>query len=179
MSRCTLFDAYGLKDVIVNKVENFDHQIHVWLEPRLQMQVCPVCRHETKRTHSYRMQLVKDLPIQGMHCILHLRKRRYFSSHCKAVFQEKLSLPKLPKVLSVDEFKGNAGGRKYQCILTDPDKRKILDILPSKKSEDLIAYFLQFPLEKRKQVQYLVMELIRCRLQLPAIQVSSNKLSHQ
>lgn len=202
-------DLLGLKDVIVTKVENMNNQIHVWLEPVLQAQVCPSCRHETKRAHSYRTQLVKDLPLQGMHCILHLRKRRYFCPHCKAVFQEKLSflqryqrnikrltakilhdygceystvsiaqrngisagtavrifdrvsypLPKLPRVLSIDEFKGNAGGRKYQCVLANPEKRKILDILPSKNSEDLIAYFLQFPLEKRKQVQYLVMDM--------------------
>jgi transposase len=205
---CTA-DLLGLKDVIVTKVENYDNQIHVWLEPVLRMQVCPSCHHETKRTHSYREQLVKDLPLQGMHCILHLRKRRYFCPYCRAVFQERHSflpryqrntqrlvskilhdysceysstsiaerngisvgtavrildrisypLPKLPRVLSIDEFKGNAGGRKYQCILTEPAKRKVLDILPSKNSEDLIAYFLKFPLEKRKQVQYLVMDM--------------------
>lgn len=205
---CTA-DLLGLKDVIVTRVENFNNQIHVWLEPILQMQVCPACRHETKRTHSYREQLVKDLPLQGLHCILHLRKRRYYCPHCGTVFLEKLSflaryqrntnrlvskvlsdyrcehstasiaqrngisvgtavrifnrvsypLPKLPQVLSIDEFKGNAGGRKYQCILTDPVKRNVLDILPSKNSEDLIAYFLKFPLEKRKQVQYLVMDM--------------------
>ncbi len=205
---CTA-DLLGLKDVIVTKVENINNQIHVWLEPALQMQVCPACRHETKRTHSYRQQLVKDLPIQGQHCLLHLRKRRYYCSHCGTVFQEKLSflaryqrntkrlttkvlsdysceystasiakgngvsagtavrifdrvsypMPNLPTVLSIDEFKGNAGGRKFQCILTDPVKHRVLDILPSKNSEDLIAYFLQFPLEKRKQVKYLVMDM--------------------
>jgi transposase len=205
---CTA-DLLGLKDVIVTKVENLNNQVHVWLEPVLQMQVCPACRHETKRTHSYREQLVKDLPLQGLSCTLHLRKRRYFCPHCGTVFQEKLSflaryqrntnrlhskilhdygceystasiakrngvsvatavrifdrvsypLPNLPRVLSIDEFKGNAGGRKFQCILTDPVKHRVLDILPSKKSKDLIAYFLQFPPEKRKQVQYLVMDM--------------------
>ena len=30
------------------------------------------------------------------------------------------SLTKLPEAISIDEFKGNAGGKKYQCILTDP-----------------------------------------------------------
>ena len=55
-------ELLGLKDVIVTKVENYNHLIHVWLEPILKMQVCPVCHHETKRTHSYREQLVKDAP---------------------------------------------------------------------------------------------------------------------
>ena len=30
---------------------------------------------------------------------------------------------KLPEVLSIDEFKGNAGGQKYQTILPDPKER--------------------------------------------------------
>ena len=33
------------------------------------------------------------------------------------------SSPKIPQVLSIDEFKGNANGQKYQCILVDPIKR--------------------------------------------------------
>ena len=36
--------------------------------------------------------------------------------------------PKLPQVLSIDEFKGNANGQKYQCILVDPIKHKVLDM---------------------------------------------------
>jgi len=35
---------------------------------------------------------------------------------------------KLSKVLSIDEFKGNAG-KKYQSILTDPKIKKVLHIL--------------------------------------------------
>ena len=202
-------DLLGLEDVIVTRVENDGSKVHVWIEPMLKMQVCPSCHHETKRTHDYREQPVKDLSIQGLHCILHLRKRRYYCPHCGAVFQEKLSflpkyqrntkrlvakviqefgsehstvsiaerngisagtavrifdkvsypMPKLPAVLSIDEFKGNAGGHKYQCILTSPAKQKVLDILPSRNSEDLIAYFLKFPREMRTQVQYLVMDM--------------------
>lgn len=40
----------------------------------------------------------------------------------------------LPHVISLDEFRGNAGGEKFQCILTDPENKKVLDILPSRKS---------------------------------------------
>lgn len=38
----------------------------------------------------------------------------------------------LPKVLSIDEFKGNTLGEKYQCILTDPENKIVLDILPER-----------------------------------------------
>lgn len=47
----------------------------------------------------------------------------------------------LPNVLSIDEFKGNAGGQKYQAIITDPEHRKTLDILPNRFESDLIRYF--------------------------------------
>lgn len=202
-------ELLGLKDVVVTNVKNIDNQIYVSLDTKLRMHVCPNCRHETKRTHSYRIQIVKDLPLQGKHCILHLRKRRYFCPHCGKVFFEKISFlpryqrnttrlvskvmedfrreystssissingisagtatrildrisysrPKLPQVLSIDEFKGNTEGRKFQCILTDPVKRIVLDILPSKNSEQLIAYFLKYPIEQRKNVKYLVMDM--------------------
>ncbi len=38
----------------------------------------------------------------------------------------------LPLVLSIDEFKGNAGGEKFQAILTDPKNHTVFDILPSR-----------------------------------------------
>ena len=47
----------------------------------------------------------------------------------------------LPEVLSIDEFKGNAEGEKYQTILTNPKDKKVLDILPNRFENDLILYF--------------------------------------
>ena len=64
---------------------------------------------------------------------------------------------KLPVVLSIDEFKGNAGGQKYQTILTDPKERKVLDILPDRYESNLIRYFKGF--ENRDKVQYFVSDM--------------------
>ena len=64
---------------------------------------------------------------------------------------------KLPEVLSIDEFKGNADGEKYQTILTDAKNKKVLDILPNRKTTDLIRYFLKF--SNRKDVKYVVMDM--------------------
>lgn len=50
----------------------------------------------------------------------------------------------LPFVLSIDEFKGNTNGEKYQCIITDPVNRRIVDILPSRDKYRLAAYFKHF-----------------------------------
>ena len=65
--------------------------------------------------------------------------------------------PHLPPVLSIDEFKGNAGGNKFQCILTDPTKKKVLDILESRKSENLYEYFGSF--KDRVNVKYVVIDM--------------------
>jgi len=56
-----------------------------------------------------------------------------------------------PEVLSIDEFKGNAGGEKYQTILTDAKNRKSIDLLPNRKKMDMIRYFRRF--KNRKEVE--------------------------
>lgn len=67
------------------------------------------------------------------------------------------SAKKLPAVLAVDEFKGNAGGIKFQTIVTDPKEHKVIDVLKSRKSVDLTSYFLKF--DNRKEVKYVVMDM--------------------
>lgn len=64
---------------------------------------------------------------------------------------------KLPQVLSIDEFKGNAGGEKYQCIITDAEQRKVMDILPNRFEEDLIRYFTRF--SNRTDVKFFVTDM--------------------
>jgi transposase len=46
----------------------------------------------------------------------------------------------LPEVIAIDEYKGDAGGEKYQTIIADPVNRKPLDILKDRKKETLVAY---------------------------------------
>lgn len=63
----------------------------------------------------------------------------------------------LPEVLSIDEFKGNAGGEKYQTILTDAKNKNVVDILPSRKKAQLIRYFKKS--KDRSNVKYVVMDM--------------------
>ncbi len=70
------------------------------------------------------------------------------------------SMPKLPKVLSIDEFKGNAG-RKFQCIIADPVNKRIVDILPGREGHILSSYFSQFSREERMKVRFFVMDMNR------------------
>lgn len=71
-----------------------------------------------------------------------------------------ISFPKpkcLPSVLSIDEFKGNAEGEKFQAILTDPVRHKVLDILPSRRQTEIATYLRSF--SDRKRVKYFVMDM--------------------
>lgn len=63
----------------------------------------------------------------------------------------------LPEIISLDEFKGNSGGEKYNSIVADPQNHKVIDILPNRYENDLIKYFLQF--ESRKNVKYFVCDM--------------------
>ncbi len=66
---------------------------------------------------------------------------------------------KLPVALSIDEFKGNTNGEKYQCILTDPINKIVLDILPERYEHYLTQYFNSFDKSEREKVMYFVSDM--------------------
>jgi transposase len=203
-------DLLNLEGVIVKKVSHSDEDVVIMLETKAKPQICPACGAKTGRIHDYRMQYVKDLPLQEKRCFLGLRKRRYICS-CGKRFLEKYPFlaryqqrtvrltayiaaelhslqsvqavaertnissatvnrildtisfdrSSLGNALSIDEFKGNADRQKFQCILTDPRKHKILDILPSRESAHLSQYFKQIPRQERLKVQYFSCDMCR------------------
>ena len=73
-----------------------------------------------------------------------------------------LSFPrpkKLPHVFAIDEFKGNTGNIKYQCIITNPASKRVLDILPDRSQQQLIDYLKQWDSKSRKRVRYFVSDM--------------------
>ena len=75
---------------------------------------------------------------------------RYFN-----LFNKKLTA--LPEVISLDEFKGNSGGQKYNSIIVDPKEKVVLDILPNRFESDLVKYFSQF--SNKTAVNYFVCDM--------------------
>ena len=61
------------------------------------------------------------------------------------------------KVLSLDEFKGNSGGQKYNGIVVDAKQHKVIDILPNRFENELIKYFSQF--SSKTNVKYFVTDM--------------------
>jgi transposase len=87
-------ELVGLQDIIVNKVEQNEKEIYIHLELERKEHICPCCSRRTDKVHDYRTQKVCDIPIQGKHTYLILRKRRYVCPHCgKRFYEENTFLP--------------------------------------------------------------------------------------
>lgn len=67
--------------------------------------------------------------------------------------------PKLPKVLCIDEFKGNAETGKFQAILVDGKRHQVIDILPTRSTDYLIDYFMECPRSERLRVEFFVCDM--------------------
>ncbi|MBQ4289991.1 MAG: ISL3 family transposase [Clostridia bacterium] len=192
----------------IRKIEVTESEILLHVDMKRRLVPCPVCGNMTDSVHDYRIQKVKDSPVQGKALVWYYRKRRYVCHSCGKRFLERnWLLPKwhrltnrlalqaigklsdkmsrkdiaaefhvsesticrwmnlteygrpdrLPPVLSIDEFRGNAGGEKFQCILTSPVQKRILDILPDCRESRIYEYLQQFP--NRNEVRYFVSDM--------------------
>lgn len=197
-----------MEHLIVEDVKHTSDTITLRLRMQRRLSPCPHCQTLTDKVHDYRLQRVKDSPIQGKHLIWLYEKRRYRCPCCGKRFYEKnYLLPKwhritnrlvaqclhmlkykqsckdiatllgvspssvnrwlqfasshkpnrLPTVLSIDEFRGNTEFGKFQCILTSPTEKRILDVLPTRYSANICEYLRSF--SNRKQVQYFIMDM--------------------
>ena len=144
---------------------------------------CPCCKkhfYETFRLLPKYCRITTRLAFYA----IHLLKNRY-SVHSSAkllgisnssVFRrlKDIRYPKpkhLPKVLSIDEFKGNSGGQKFHAILTDAHNHQLFDILPTRSQTSVMQYLLSFP--DRKEVKYLISDMNQVYRDL-ALQVFPN-----
>ena len=197
-----------MEHMIFTNVEHTATAIILSVEMKRRPSTCPDCGSVTDSVHDYRIQRVKDAPVQGKTVIWLYRKRRYRCPCCgKRFYESNYLLPKwhhmtnrlalltmrrlemklsrkelasmmgvspstvarwltllefgkpdrLPDVLSIDEFKGNTAYGKFQCILTAPKERRVVDILPTFAESDIRQYLSAFP--NRKSVQYFITDM--------------------
>lgn len=84
------------------------------------------------------------------------------STTAAAIFDSHVFISRkvLPPFLCIDEcyaFSGDDGN--YVCVLIDFVTKNTIDLLPSRKIEDLIKYFDLIPLEERKKVQMICIDM--------------------
>lgn len=162
---------------------------HTILHLRKRRYVCPYCNKRfyekvsfLPRYHRITSRLIANIldslrevsPVKNV-----ARAANVSSTTATRIFDNiKYSNKSLPRVVSMDEFKGNADGEKFQCIITDPENKKVLDILPNRKSEDLYGYFLKY--NDRSNVKYIVIDMsgpYRClaKTVFPKAQIIADK----
>ena len=131
---------------------------------------CPCCKKRFYENNSmlsrYKRQTNRfRLHVLGSFCdmktITQIGRDHHVSSGIVSRIMEQMRYPKpafLPRTIAIDEFRGNVG-EKFQCLLVDPQHHTVLDVLPTRNSEDLHAYFNQYPMKMRKKVRYIIMDL--------------------
>lgn len=80
----------------------------------------------------------------------------------QTIFDSRIDIRRqtLTEVLCVDEvYSKHCGYHKYCFITYSPQLDRILDVLPSRKKEELCGYFGKIPLEERKRVKFFSMDL--------------------
>ncbi len=108
------------------------------------------------------MQILRDLG--EMISLKSVAKRNNVSVATVKRIQDKIyhtNKPPLPRVLSIDEFKGHTNGIKFHCDLVDGENRKLLDIIQDRKFESLKEYFSRYSNKERQAVEYFVCDMWR------------------
>ena len=133
---------------------------------------CPNCGKRFFEKSDFLPKYARNTTRLVAYIIDKLRDERSFTSVAREVnlsvstvirIFDEVSYPKpaLPENLSIDEFKGNTWGEKYQCILTDPVNKVVLDILPERYKPYLTCYFKGFSKVQRNNVKYFVSDMWR------------------
>lgn len=67
---------------------------------------------------------------------------------------------KFREVICIDEIYTNKlTSKKYSCVVMDFKTKQVIDIYPSRLKYDLIDNFMRIPLEERKQVKYIIIDM--------------------
>lgn len=131
---------------------------------------CPECGKRIPESNDFvnrYQRMTSRLRVYMIHLFSQMRSGTSIARECnvsvttalRAFDQVNYPRPHLPPTISIDEFKGNAGGHKFQCILSNPKKKMILDILESRKLENLCEYFNGFDRCDKNNVKYIVMDM--------------------
>ena len=113
-------------------------------------------QRETKRTT---LAILKDCGTEANYATIGKRYGVSGATAARRFDRLQMAAPKiLPEVLGIDEFRGNSGGEKFHCILTDIQNRHVADILQTRLERDLIDYFKKYD---RSTVKYFVSDMYK------------------
>lgn len=60
----------NLEDVIITNVENISEKVNIYLRLPSTKHRCPACGNLTDRVHDYRVQTIKNVPLDRKRCCI-------------------------------------------------------------------------------------------------------------
>ena len=88
-----------MEHMILKEVDTFSHQLVLHVEMERRTCECPACRALTSSVHDYRIQRIKDSPIQGKTVVWVYKKRRYRCPCCgKRFYESNYLIPKWHRI---------------------------------------------------------------------------------
>lgn len=132
--------------------------------------VCPCCNKKfyeknniVSKYHRTTTRLIEYVvnELRSLDSVTNISKRSNVSTSVISKMLPYLAVTnsKLPRVLCIDEFKGNCGKYKYQVALIDGETHDVVDILECRHKSSLCEYFKKFPKEQLDNVKYFVTDL--------------------
>jgi transposase len=79
-----------IKGFRVIHIETRDTELHLSLESESKSGVCPRCGQKSTQVRQWYQRVVRDLPISGKRCYVHVEKRYFDCPNCHETFAEEL-----------------------------------------------------------------------------------------
>jgi len=67
--------------------------------------------------------------------------------------------PKTLRVLGLDEISMKKGHRHFVCVITDLDRKRVLEVLGDRLKETVLAYFSGLPPSVRQSIRYVSIDM--------------------
>jgi transposase len=86
-----LRDILEIPQVTIEEVEIQEQEIHVYVKTCAESALCPLCHSASRELHQHNaVRVIRDLPLSGKPCYLHLSSRRFWCPDCGLPFAEPL-----------------------------------------------------------------------------------------
>ncbi|MEA4870693.1 MAG: transposase family protein, partial [Christensenella sp.] len=117
-------ELLGMEAFDFESVEQDEKKILLNVRMKRRTQECPACQTPCDQVHDYRLQRVKDSPIQGKAVIWQYRKRRYRCPCCgKRFYEGNYLLPKRHRItnrlaaLGIDQLRKKQSRKEIAVTL--------------------------------------------------------------
>jgi transposase len=84
--------------------------------------------------------------------------RKIYDAHaCKSL--EPRGRPRAIRVLGIDEISVRKGHRDFVCVITDIDRKCVIEVLANRLKETVVAYLLALPDSVRRSIRYVSIDM--------------------